>query len=94
LTEPKYSIDWNTLYKGLAKQKVEEQKAKLLKDKLGIDGGDTSTKGVLTQLLKKQVSGDESDEATEEAVETDSEPKSTEDQLKDELKNKLLKGLF
>jgi len=89
LTEPKYSIDWTALYKNIAKQKVEEEKAKLLKEKLGLEGEDTSTKGVLKQLLEKEL-----DKGSDESVAEDAEPKSEKDQLKDELKNRLLKGLF
>lgn len=106
ISAPRYSVDWSSLYKSLAKQKVQEEKAKLLKDKLGIDGGESlSTKEVLKQLILKEVSKDntetpvnEEDSETEpesvnqEKVEEDK--KSTKDQLKDELKNKLLESLF
>jgi len=93
LSSPSYSVDWSSLYKSLAKQKVNEEKAKLLKDKLGIEGGeDLSTKGVLKQLLINEVN-ESSDGAATESRDSDDE-RSTKDQLKDELKNKLLKGLF
>ena len=98
LDAPSYSVGWSSLYKSLAKQKVEEEKAKLLKDKLGIEGEDLSTKGVLKQLLLKEANKDTADETTEAdtqpSEEGTAEEKSTEDQLKDELKNNLLKGLF
>lgn len=84
---PSYSIGWSELYKSLAKQRINDEKAKLLKDKLGLEGEDTSTKGVLKQLLNKEVNKDN-------AGAVDEEPKSEKDQLKDELKNSLLKGLF
>ena len=98
LTAPSYSLDWTQLYKGLAKQKVEEEKAKFLKDKLGLEGEDTSTKGVLKQLLEKEVNKDAVKEgAASTGVEgevVEEEPKSEKDQLKDDLKGQLLKGLF
>ena len=94
LTAPSYSLDWTQLYKGLAKQKVEEEKAKFLQEKLGLEGEDTSTKGVLKQLLEKEVNG--SDEKVTEASSESAteEPKDEKDQLKDDLKNKLINGLF
>jgi len=98
LTAPSYSLDWTQLYKGLAKQKVEEEKAKFLKDKLGLEGEDTSTKGVLKQLFEKEVNKNTAkDAATVTGAEgevVEEEPKSEKDQLKDDLKNQLLKGLF
>jgi len=109
LTAPSYSVDWNGLYKSLAKQRVEEEKAKLVKEKLGLDvGEDLSTKNVLKQLLIKQINKDKAETAAESidnTVQTEQqtdpeqskeaeEPKSTKDQLKDELKNKLLESLF
>ena len=91
---PSYSIGWTQLYKSLAKQRVEEEKAKLLKDKLGLEGEDTSTKGILKQLLNKKLNKD-ADESTEPEVESsEAESKSDKDELKDQLKNRLLKGLF
>jgi len=98
---PSYSIGWSELYKSLAKQKVEDKKAELLKEKLGLDGKDTSTKGVLKQLLEKKLNKDsaasgssEGEPASDESSEQDAEPKDVKDQLKDELKGRLLKGLF
>ena len=96
LTSPSYSLDWTQLYKSLAKQKVEEEKSKLLKDKLGLEGEDTSTKGILKQLIDKEVNKDKAevvDGETADAI-VEEEPKDPKDQLKDELKNKLLDGLF
>ena len=96
LTSPSYSLDWTQLYKSIAKQKVEEEKSKLLKDKLGLEGEDTSTKGILKQLIDKEVNKDKAevvDGETADAI-VEEEPKDPKDQLKDELKNKLLDGLF
>ena len=94
LTAPSYSLDWTQLYKGLAKQKVEEEKAKFLQEKLGLEGEDTSTKGVLKQLLEKEVNGSD-EKVTEASLESATEePKDEKDQLKDDLKNKLINGLF
>ena len=94
LSAPSYSLDWTQLYKGLAKQKIEEEKAKLLQEKLGLEGEDTSTKGVLKQLLEKEVNGGDEKVSEKSSGETKEEPKSEKDQLKDDLKNKLINGLF
>jgi len=94
LTAPSYSLDWTQLYKGLAKQKVEEEKAKFLQEKLGLEGEDTSTKGVFKQLLEKEVNGNDEKVSEKSLGETKEEPKSDKDQLKDDLKNKLINGLF
>ena len=91
---PSYSIGWSELYKSLAKQKVEDKKAELLKDKLGLEGSDTSTKGILKQLLDKEINKDSGAVDGQDSSNADAEPKDAKDQLKDNLKNSLLKGLF
>lgn len=108
LDAPSYSVDWSSLYKNIVKQRIDDEKAKLLKEKLGIDGGDKlSTKDVLKQLLLDKVNKDsakdtvtpaESDSSSDEELtkekSEEADKKSTKDELKDQLKNKLLESLF
>jgi len=95
LLAPSYSLDTKALYTALAKQKVDEKKAELLKDKLGIENGaDLSTKDVAKEyLLNKLVKGDDKTSNTEDGAK-ESDKESPKEDIKDEIKNKLIKGLF
>ncbi len=100
LTEPNYSIDFKRMYKALLARRVDEKKGELLREKLGVEGGeDLSTKDVLKGFLGRKL--DKSDGKPEERPLTERGSESPEalekakkDQQKDELKNKLLDGLF
>lgn len=56
LTEPNYSIDFKRMYKALFAKEVDRKKGELLKEKLGIEGGENlSTKGVLRGILSNKI---------------------------------------
>ena len=89
MLSPKYSLDIKSLYSSLAKQKVNEKKAELLQEHLGIEnGGDLSVKDAAKEALFNRLSKDDKKSETESAEEQE-EP----EDLEDELKN-TLKGLF
>jgi len=109
MTAPSYSLDLKAMYKSLAKQRIDEEKDKYIKEKLGLEGEEKlSTKDALKQyLLNKATKDDESSEGEERPIgeravgevegeaEQSAEPeKSDKDKLKDDLKKKLLDGLF
>jgi len=101
-SEPSYSIDFKRMYKALFAREIDRKKGKLLKDKLGIEGGeDLSTKSVLKGFLGSKLDKKKNQKPQERALtERGSEPaepvdnRSEKDKAKDELKNKLLDGLF
>ncbi len=56
LTEPSYSVDFKRMYKALFAREVDRKKGELLKDKLGIEGGEElSTKEVLKGFLGSKI---------------------------------------
>lgn len=64
LTAPSYSLDMKALYKAMVKQRVNDEKDKYLKEKLGLEGDEKlSTKDALKQYLLNKSSKD--DKATE-----------------------------
>jgi AsmA protein len=56
LTAPKFSLDLKELYKVAAQRKVEERKAELVQEKLGIEGGEAlSTKDILRAAAARKI---------------------------------------
>jgi len=70
LTAPSYSLDMKALYKSLVKQRVEDEKDKYLKEKLGLEGDEKlSTKDALKQyLLNKSNKGDKKPQGRERPI--------------------------
>jgi len=60
LTAPSYSLDMKALYKAMVKQRVDDEKDKYLKEKLGIESDEKlSTKDALKQYLLNKSSKDD-----------------------------------
>lgn len=86
-SEPKPSVDLESLFKEQASDELKTKAKDKLREKLGDDAA-----GLLGGSAEKKESGDTADESGSEDTGTDTE-KSSEDQLKEDVKERL-KGLF